>query len=129
VIAYVESSAAVKLLRTEDETVALQAYLDERRARGDQLVSSLLLETELRRAAIRQGAPQAAATALLNRFDLYEIARADFTSAGFMPGVVRSLDALHVASALALGADVVVTYDARQREAAEAVGLPTVAPN
>mgnify|MGYP002084621353 FL=1 len=46
------------------------------------------------------------------------------------PAVLRSLDALHLASALGLGDDLegVVTYDVRMAEAAKALGLTVVAP-
>lgn len=43
---------------------------------------------------------------------------------------VRSLDAIHLATALSLGSDLaaVVTYDARMSAAAQALGLPVIAP-
>ncbi len=46
------------------------------------------------------------------------------------PSTVRSLDAIHLAAALGLGADLaaVVTYDARMSTAAQALGLPVIAP-
>ncbi|MGW5350280.1 type II toxin-antitoxin system VapC family toxin [Streptomyces sp. NPDC004031] len=51
-------------------------------------------------------------------------------AAAAMPGRIRTLDAIHVASAQALGdtLDVLVSYDKRMLEVAEAVGLPTAAP-
>jgi predicted nucleic acid-binding protein len=44
------------------------------------------------------------------------------------PPVLRSLDALHLATAVLIGAEVVVTYDERLAESAAAVGLTPVAP-
>jgi predicted nucleic acid-binding protein len=46
------------------------------------------------------------------------------------PVSMRSLDAIHLAAALGVGDELaaVVTYDARMSEAAQALGLPVVAP-
>lgn len=46
------------------------------------------------------------------------------------PGIVRSVDALHLATATTLGDELraVVTYDVRMKQAASAVGLQVVAP-
>jgi predicted nucleic acid-binding protein len=46
------------------------------------------------------------------------------------PGVMRTLDAIHVATAMSLGDDLdaVITYDERMVEAARLVGLPVVSP-
>jgi uncharacterized protein len=51
-------------------------------------------------------------------------------AAAFLPGRVRTLDAIHVASAQAVGEtlDVLVSYDKRMLEVATSVGLPTAAP-
>ena len=51
-------------------------------------------------------------------------------AASLQPVVLRTLDAIHVASALALGSelDAFVTYDDRMAEAARAIGLPVVRP-
>jgi hypothetical protein len=50
--------------------------------------------------------------------------------AGRLPGSLRGLDAVHLASALRIQADlqVLVAYDKRLLSAAEEVGLPTAAP-
>lgn len=128
-ILYVESSAVAKLLVEEAASGRLAAYLDKAAEQGDALLSSMLLETELRRLAERLSLPQAAVTGLLDRFDLVELDRSLFREAGLLPGPhLRSLDALHLAVALRANADVMVTYDRRQGEAAESVGLPVQAP-
>lgn len=120
-IVYVETSAAAKLLRREAESVRLQEYLD---AMSEPPVSSLLLETELRRLAPRHGIPQTAVSTVLRRFVLVELDRSAFREAGLLPGPhLRSLDALHVVAALRSSADVMLSYDDRQIAAAEAAGL------
>lgn len=128
-ILYVESSAAAKLLVEESDSARLAEYLDKAAEQDDALLSSMLLETELRRVAERLRLPQAAVTGLLGRFDLVELDRSLFREAGLLPGPhLRSLDALHLAVALRVDADAIVTYDRRQAEVAESVGLPVQAP-
>ena len=129
-IVYVESSAAVKLLFREDETDALGNFLNGLSADPQvSLLSSTILETELRRAAVRASVAQPSVTAILDRLDIFDLDRSVFTSAGTLPGKqLRSLDALHIAAALRVDADVMVSYDARQIAAAEAAGLRTQSP-
>lgn len=126
---YVETSAAAKLLVEEPESVALSEYLDSLVETDVELVSSLLLETELRRLAVRLGLDQRSVSELLDRFDLLEPDRAIFVEAGLLPGKhLRSSDALHIAVAVRAAADSMVAYDIRQSEAARAVGIRVVAP-
>lgn len=128
-ILYVETSAAAKLLVEEPESARAAARLDRAADEDDEIVSSLLLETELRRLAVRVGLGQDSVTRLLERFDLVEPDRPQYREAGLLPGShLRSLDALHVAAALHGDADVMVTYDRRQADAAVAAGIPVVAP-
>ena len=128
-IFYIETSAAAKLLVDEPESSRLAARLDRAVDSDDALLSSVLLETELRRLAVRVDLAQTAVTHLLERFDLVEPDRSLYRDAGLLPGrQLRSLDALHLAVALRVAADVMVTYDHRQADAAEAVGLPVLAP-
>ena len=128
-ILYIETSAAAKLLVEEPASSRLAARLDKAVDQGDALLSSTLLETELRRLAVRVDLAQAAVTHLLERFDLMEIDRSLYREAGLLPGRhLRSLDALHLAAALRVDADVMVTYDRRQADVAEAAGLPVLAP-
>jgi hypothetical protein len=129
VILYVETSAAAKLIIEESESSRLAAHLDRAVDQDDGLLSSMLLETELRRLAVRTGVAQAVVTRLLERFDLLEIDRSLYREAGLLPGPhLRSLDAIHVAAALRANADVMVTYDLRQADAADSVGLSVQTP-
>lgn len=124
-----ETSAAAKLLFEEAESPRLREALDEAAETGSDLVSSLLLETELRRAAVRENAPQAIVTRILEALDLVEPDRTVFAEAGIMPGAsLRSLDAIHVVTALRVSAETFLTYDRRQAAAAEAAGLVVEAP-
>ncbi|MGH3852090.1 MAG: type II toxin-antitoxin system VapC family toxin [Pseudonocardiaceae bacterium] len=128
-ILYIETSAAAKLLVEEPASGRLATLLDKAADQDDDLLSSMLLETELRRLAVRVELPQAAVTQLLERFDLVESDRTLYREAGLLPGRhLRGLDALHLAAALRVGADVMVTYDHRQADAANTAGLPVLAP-
>lgn len=127
---YIETSAAAKLLVDEAESDALGRYLDELAADDVPLVSSILLETELRRLAVREELVQADVSALLSRIDLIEPDRAIFAEAGLLPGRhLRSLDALHIAVAVRVSADAMIAYDHRQSESARAVGLRVLSPS
>ncbi len=128
-ILYIETSAAAKLLVDEPASGRLAVRLDDAVDSDDALLSSTLLETELRRLAVRVELAQTAVTHLLERFDLVETDRSLYREAGLLPGRhLRSLDALHLAAALRVDADVIVTYDRRQAAAADAAGLPVLVP-
>ena len=126
---YLDTSAAVKLVQEEHGSAALLAWMSER-DRG--LASSALLHTELLRAT-RRSHPDllVQARALLDHVTLIEIGWDVCERAGLLdPDGMRSLDAIHLASALALAEDLegIVTYDERLAAAALAVGLDVVAP-
>lgn len=127
---YVDASAAAKLLIEEPESDTLATFLERAVADGDDVGSSRLLETELRRLGIRLSVPQENITLVLERLDLLLPDSHVFRTAGVLPGsALRSLDALHVAAALRWEADGIVTYDDRQDAAARGVGLQTIAPS
>jgi len=111
----------------EAETDALR-----RAVRGEVLLASDLVRTELRR-AVRRAAPLqgAVAESVLARLRLVRLDADVLDAAGRLdPPVLRSLDAIHLACALLLGAelDAFVTYDVRQAEAASAAGLTVSSP-
>jgi len=125
---YLDSSAIVKTVVTEPETGALLHWLPER----EPLVTSELARVEVVR-AVRGSDPgavprarKALATMTMIRLDddLYDLA------SDLEPTTLRSLDAIHLASALSLGPDLagLTTYDRRMTEAAAALGIRTEAP-
>ncbi|MGQ0631430.1 MAG: type II toxin-antitoxin system VapC family toxin [Sporichthyaceae bacterium] len=125
---YLDTSAAAKLLVEETESTPLKDHLDGL-PDADEVMSGALLETELRRIAVRLELDQATVSEVLNRVDLVDLSRAEFRTAGVLPGPsLRSLDALHVAMALRIGADVLVAYDQRLIAAAQSLGLDVVSP-
>jgi predicted nucleic acid-binding protein len=129
-VIYLDTSAFVKLIRGERETPALQAFLRDRPA--GPLVSSALLVVETRRAILREAPDQLArADLLLTRIDQVEVTRSVLEAASRLPDpALRSLDAIHLATALQLEGDLeaVVTYDGRLAAAAARQKLPVVAP-
>lgn len=124
---YLDTSAALKLVINEDESSALVEAINAERP---VLAGSWLLETEMRRAAHRSDVlTQRHVTDLLDRMDLYQMTAAMFTQAGLLPGRhLRSLDALHLAAALEIGVDAVVSYDRRMLSAARDMGLAVSSP-
>lgn len=125
-VVYVDTSALGSLLIDQPESSALVEWLDQTTAT---LVSSDLLETELRRIAVRESLDQADVTRLLDGVALAALDRAIYRSAGFLPmPYLRTLDALHLEAAIRLDVDAVLTYDRRLSEAAHEAGLGVIAP-
>ena len=125
-VVYVDTSALGALLVEQLESDALESWLDQT---SDILVSSDLLEIELRRLAVREGIDQADVTRLLDGVSLAALDRAVYRGAGLLPmPYLRTLDALHLEAAMRLDAAAVLTYDRRLSKAARSVGLRVVAP-
>ena len=127
---YLDTSAFVKLIWGERETPALHSFLGERPSAT--LVSSALLVVETRRAILREDPDQLArADLLLTRVDQAGVTRSVLEAASRLPDPsLRSLDAIHLATALQLGRDLeaLVTYDNRLASAAGRLGFPVVTP-
>ncbi|MHB8508085.1 MAG: type II toxin-antitoxin system VapC family toxin [Candidatus Dormibacteria bacterium] len=122
---YVDSSVLVAVLAPDEEHHG--AALAWIRQPVDGLVTSAVAEVELGRALARRDAPRelrAAARLLLDGCELIEVSAAIRARAiEVRPRLVRSLDAIHVATALVAGLREFATYDLRQRVAAEEMGL------
>lgn len=124
---YLDTSAAIKLLLEESESATLAGAIEHEEPR---LVAGWLLETELRRVAVRHDLlSQSEVTRLLEGVDLFEMPRSAYRDAGLIPGAhLRSLDALHLATAARLRVRAVVTYDRRMADAAHDIGLTVLNP-
>jgi uncharacterized protein len=122
---YLDSAAVVKLVHAEPESETLRAWLADRAETG--WISSVLVEVESFRALARHS-PEAISRlpAVLDLIETVEIDQAIRTAAqNVAPAAVRSLDAIHLATALGLGEQLTsfVTYDKRLADAAEGAGL------
>ncbi len=126
---YVDTSALVKLVVDEPETQALFGWLSSELR---QPVACDLARIELLR-AVRRAAPDrmTQARAALETVTLTQVTTAVFEAAARLePWTLRTLDALHLASALDLGDDLegLVTYDGRLADAARHHGVGVVSP-
>lgn len=125
---YLDSSAIVKLAVTEPESAALRQYLRRRRP----LVSSSLARTEVVRALAPFGTTAVSrGEQVLGRINLVRVSDHVLRAAARLPPPeLRSLDAIHLATATQLGISLarVVTYDERMFAAIEALGWTVVAP-
>lgn len=128
---YLDSSALVKLAVTEPESAALADWLRD----SSQLVrvSSPLVRVEVPRAVWRAdpgSLPQA--YTIVRRLREIRMTEAVLTrAAGVRPNVLRTLDAIHVASAMSVRDNLtaLVCYDKRMLAAAQDAGLPTASPS
>ncbi len=103
--------------------------METARDEGDVFVSSQLLATNLHRLVVRIGLERAAVETALDQVALILPDPATYRLAGLLPGAtLRSLDAVHIATALDAEADTFLSYDDRQRQGAERAGLTTAAP-
>jgi predicted nucleic acid-binding protein len=133
-VIYLDSAAVIKLVRREPHTTELVTWLDQHR--DVPLVSSALVEVEVPR-ALRRSAPQAlvgipVAIGRLYRLEIDATIRA--TAAAFTEPTLRSLDAIHLATAQILANEsgteltAFVSYDQRLLTFARDAGLPTASP-
>lgn len=126
---YVDASALVKLVLREPESEALRAFM---MAHPGPLTSRIA-SVEVRRAIGRaiEALDEAAFAAVWERVEVIEFDAAIADSAARLgPRTIRSFDAIHLASALAVAdeLDAFVTYDARLAEAAAKAGLTVRSP-
>lgn len=125
---YLDSSALVKLAIEEPESAALRRHLQRRKV----LVSSALARTEVLRALVLEGEEGISrGRAVLGRAELMRVNDRVLNAAGvLLPSDLRSLDAIHLATAQQLGSDLtqIVTYDERMIDAAAQLGLKTARP-
>lgn len=125
-VSYVDTSAAMKLLVEEAESSAL---FDELTTGHHRLVASWLLHTELHCAAGRHPDVLSvnAITTVLDAVILVDLTRGDLLAAG-THAPLRSHDAIHLAAALRIGVDQIVTYNDELAGAAASAGIRVLTP-
>jgi predicted nucleic acid-binding protein len=125
---YLDASALAKLILDENESPALRRFLSDHST----LITSTITRVELTR-AIRRAAPSqlSAAHRRMDSLVFLHLTESLLDSAGMVGAVaLRTLDAIHLASALTVRSelDALVAYDKRLLDAASALGLPTACP-
>jgi len=125
---YIDSSAIVKLAIAEEDSAALRRYVVQRR-----LVSSAVARTEVGRALLPKGVRAVArGVDVLAVIELVAVSRRVLEGAVEpLPVELRSLDAIHLATAQLLGDDLarLVTYDERMASAARSFGWTVLSPS
>ena len=125
-VAYVDSSAIVKLVLDEVGSAAMYRWYTE----SDRVVTSRVGILETERVARRATHDSVHLAAVIRAFEVFEF-DADIARRAALvgPASLRTLDAIHLATALAVQrVDAFVTYDERLAAAARDLGLPVVRP-
>lgn len=119
-----DTSALAKLLVEEHESAQLRSELSTRSTAGEEFAVSTIAVVELRRLAIRLSIEPARVDPVIRPFRVLRLTEGILQLAGRIPyGHLGTLDAMHVATALVAEAQGMITYDARQAEAAQDEGL------
>ncbi|OMH24733.1 VapC toxin family PIN domain ribonuclease [Tersicoccus phoenicis] len=125
-VVYLDSSVALRTIVDVPERERLQAWMS---LETIAFVSSRLLRAEVIRVLRRDGRPLVDGTPLLDRVGMLEISRETYTVAESIERHVKTLDALHLATALLIGEPVTVaTHDSTMKAAAEHLGLAVTDP-
>jgi len=134
---YLDSSAMLKKMFAEDEVDDFRATVQMLKATGSTFITSVLSQVEVRR-AIRRAVASGRITAesaeenaktLFDGVDLTGIDQNVIDEAGEIDGEsLRSLDAIHLATARIIEADLVITYDDRMLRACMDAGVMTAQP-
>ncbi|ACZ22534.1 hypothetical protein Sked_26300 [Sanguibacter keddieii DSM 10542] len=125
-IVYLDSSVGLRTILDVPERLRLQEWMQ---TPGMSLVSSRLLRTEVVRVLRRDGRPLSDAAPLLDRVGTIDLTRETHSVAESIERHIKTLDALHLATALLVGELVMVaSHDATMKRVAEQLGLSVTDP-
>lgn len=127
-VSYIDTSALVKLVVPEPESAALVRHLAGMQF---QVTSSIAIVELGRSLGRRSDVSPSRGLAVLDQMMLIDADRQILErAAGLAPALLRSLDAIHLATAIDVrdAIDTVLTYDARLAAAARVHGFAVVAP-
>lgn len=125
-IVYLDSSVALRMILDVPEREWLQSWMQTPETT---YVSSRLLRTEVVRVLRRDGRPLADGAPLLDRIGMLEITRETHTVAESIERHIKTLDALHLATALLIGAPATIaSHDTTMKAVAEQLGLSVTDP-
>ena len=134
---YLDSSAIAKRSIAESESEPVERYLESASASASILVASAMAWVEvgrvIRGGLDRSGTAPAELSGLLDRAfagvsEAPVSAQVVSLARRIGPPTLRSLDAIHLATATLIDADVVVAYDQRLLQIAEELGFATASP-
>lgn len=123
---YIDTSAFLRCVLGQDTSGALALQREWVKAQKEQLISSELLKLEARRVQVRIGGAWPEFQRELEYVELAEVESEDFRLAFSIEHHVKSLDALHLASCMKIGADALITSDKNMREVAEHLDIPVL---
>lgn len=126
-LAYLDASAIVKLVLTEPESVGMARWYVE----SERVLTSFFGIIETRRAVARRLHDSVHLERVVSGIEVIGVTvRIGERAAAIAPPMVRTLDAIHLATAISIGTSLTsfVTYDDRLADAARALGLPVVSP-
>lgn len=115
---YVDASSWGKLLKEEPESSSFSTFADRALDAGDEFVSSSLLVTDVLRMAQRYRIDRIRALSVLAQVNIVLPEVSLYRAAGLLSGdTLRTLDAIHVAHCLDIGAEVMfpTTHDRSRR--------------
>ncbi len=124
---YLDTSAFLKLITLEEESQAMRLWFRSH----SPIWSSHLLHTEALRAGMRLGISNDSIEDVLDAVSLILPSSTTFLVAGQLSSsTLRSLDALHLATAMEIGSDLegMITYDDRLIEAARSTSIKVYSP-
>lgn len=125
-LVYLDSSVALRTILDVPEREHLQRWMHNS---GFTLLSSRLLQTEVARVLRRDDRPLSDGAPLLDRVGMLEITRETHTVAEAIERHIKTLDALHLATALLVGEPVTVaTHDSNMKSVAEHLGFRVADP-
>ena len=126
-LAYLDASAIVKLVLTEPESVEMARWY----VASERVSTSLVGIIEIRRAVARRPHDSVHLERVVSGIEVIGVTtRIGERAAAIAPPIVRTLDAIHLATAISIGISLTsfVTYDDRLAAAARVLGLPVVSP-
>lgn len=125
-LVYLDSSVALRTVLDVPERVHLQSWME---TPGAVHVSSRLLRTDVIRVLRQDDRPLSDGTPLLDRVGLLDVTRETHSVAESFERHLKTLDALHLATALLIGEPVTVaSHDAVMKEVAAHLGLRVTDP-
>ncbi|HLG00223.1 MAG TPA: type II toxin-antitoxin system VapC family toxin [Acidimicrobiia bacterium] len=130
ILAYLDASALVKLVLPEAESDAIHKEIRQWPARATSVIGAIELRRTVRKAGFDDGYVRRADDALRMTASIAITGEIIDGAVRDVPTTLRSLDAIHLASALSLGSDLgaFIAYDGRLLDAARELGLPVLSP-